>query len=663
MAIVSMKRVTVIGHHTLREQVLNELQRLGVMHVTGLPDESASSGSQDDPALSSYDTSRDVSALEQQLAKLNSVLDLIDRFHKIKKSFIDQFANLKVIMSEDEYRRYTSSRDSAVAGLYAQARDLEERLGRISSEEARLRGELALFSDWALLDACVSDVSDTRTCRVSLGQVEARTWEDLVRDLDTRTFDVYVEEISRDKNTVNVLLICHADDYQEASEVLRGYGFARTTLPAVPRTPAQQVRVLEEGLDALAAERAKALEEVAALARRRAEIYALYDDIARDRDKLLAASSSAMTAAAFVLEGWVKAQELERLTKALDRISDDIVVEARDPRDDEEFPVEIENPGVVQPFEVVTKVSGLPAPRALDPTGYLAPFFWVFFGLCLTDAVYGVALIAAGFWLIKRTRAVGMGKNLLLLLAAGGVSTLLAGAVFGGWAGDLGARLLGIGPLWFDPMKEPLKMLMLSFALGVIHVFVGVGIKLYDNVRKGNLFAGLADQGLWLVFLAGLVLLLVGSGTGMAGVAQTGKYLAGVGAVGLVLTQGRHHKNPIKRLGSGILSLYSVTGYMSDVLSYSRLLALGLATGVIGMVLNDMAFRMMGNVVGLVLGIVVLVFGHVFNLLINVVGAYVHSSRLQYVEFFSKFFEGGGKRFVPLAIRNRFVEIHAQKEA
>lgn len=663
MAIVSMKRVTVIGHHTLREEVLRELQRLGIVHVTGLPDEGVSSGSGDEPALSSYDTSRDVSALEQQLAKVNFVLDLIDRFHKVRKSFIDQFANLKVIMGEDEYRCYTSCRDSAVAELYAKARDLEERLGRISSEEARLRGELALFSDWALLDASLSDVSDTRTCRVSLGQVEVRTWEDLLRELDTRVPGVYIEEISRDKNAANILVICHADDYQEASEILRGYGFTKAALPAVPRTPAEQIRVLEEGLDALAAERAKVLEEVAGLAERRAEIYALYDDIARDRDRLVAASSSAMTAVTFVLEGWIKAKDLERLTKALERISDDIVVEARDPRDDEEFPVEIENPPVVQPFEVVTKVSGLPAPRALDPTGYLAPFFWVFFGLCLTDAVYGIALIAAGLWLIKRTRAVGMGKNLLLLLAVGGVSTVLAGVVFGGWAGDLGARLLGIGPLWFDPMKEPLKMLMLSFALGVIHIFVGVGIKFYDNVRKGNLLTALADQGLWLIFLAGLVLLLVGSVTGMTGVAQAGKHLAGVGAVGLVLTQGRHHRNLLKRIGSGILSLYNVTGYMSDVLSYSRLLALGLATGVIGMVLNDMAFRMMGNVIGLVLGIVVLVFGHVFNLLINVVGAYVHSSRLQYVEFFSKFFEGGGKRFVPLAIRNRFVEIHAQKEA
>lgn len=159
------------------------------------------------------------------------------------------------------------------------------------------------------------------------------------------------------------------------------------------------------------------------------------------------------------------------------------------------------------------------------------------------------------------------------------------------------------------------------------------------------------DQGLWLVLLTGLVMMAFPN---LAGIA---KYVTAAGAIGLVLTQGRSQKNILKKFMSGLLSLYNVTSYLSDVLSYSRLLALGLATGVIATVINTMA-RMLGvNIFGYIAMLLVLIGGHLFNVAVNALGAYVHSSRLQYIEFFGKFYEGGGKPFQPLRIDTKYVDL------
>ena len=214
-----------------------------------------------------------------------------------------------------------------------------------------------------------------------------------------------------------------------------------------------------------------------------------------------------------------------------------------------------------------------------------------------------------------------------------------------------------IKPLWFNPLNDPMKLLTWSFIFGGIHLAVGMGIQAYKFVKDGKYLDALFDIGFWYVLLLGLVFLLLGGA-----VATLGKYMAIGGAILLVLTQGRSQQGLIKKLLMGILSLYNVTGFLSDVLSYSRLLALGLATGVIATVVNTMGSLFGFNVLGIIIFVIVFVFGHAFNILINALGAYVHASRLQYVEFFGKFYEGGGKAFDPLKIKTKYIQLE-NKEA
>jgi len=326
------------------------------------------------------------------------------------------------------------------------------------------------------------------------------------------------------------------------------------------------------------------------------------------------------------------------------KVTDFYILTLEDPSEEEEIPVLLDNPAIVKPVEMITEQYSLPNPRSLDPNRVMAPFFIMFFGMMVSDAAYGIILSALTAYALYKFKPTGGAKQLFQLLCLGGLATLFWGALFGGWVGGL----IPIKPIWFNPTDEPLKMLLFCLAVGVVHLYVGMGLQAYKSIKAGNIKDAIYDQGFWYLFLTGLMLLAVAP--------SVGKYMAIIGAIGLVLTQGRDNKNIIKRLLSGILSLYNVTSFLGDVLSYSRLLALGLATGVIGTVINEMSLMLSGNIIGIIFMIIFMVVGHTFNIAINVLGAYVHSSRLQYVEFFGKFFEGDGKPYAPFSIKTKYIE-------
>jgi V/A-type H+-transporting ATPase subunit I len=268
----------------------------------------------------------------------------------------------------------------------------------------------------------------------------------------------------------------------------------------------------------------------------------------------------------------------------------------------------------------------------------------------------------------------GLQKSLRLFMYCG-LSTLVWGVLFGGYFGDLVAVVsetffhhrVEIKPLWFAPLNDPMRMLMYSLLFGLIHLFGGLALKGYMCIKKKDFVAFFADVVAWFALVLGLVLMLVptelfGSISQMdisfsQGFKTFSYILAGAGAVVIVLMAGRSHKNPVLRLALGLYDIYNLTGWLSDLLSYSRLLALGLATGVIAQVVNQMGSMVGDGIVGIIVFVLVFIVGHTFNLAINMLGAYVHTCRLQYVEFFGKFYEGGGVPFTPFKSNTKYVEI------
>ncbi|MFH1512155.1 MAG: V-type ATP synthase subunit I, partial [Bacillota bacterium] len=351
-------------------------------------------------------------------------------------------------------------------------------------------------------------------------------------------------------------------------------------------------------------------------------------------------------------QGWVPAPMILEVEEKLKRVSPTVALDFYDAREGEEAPVLLHNGRASSPFESVVSGFSLPASGSFDPTAIMMPFFINFMGMMISDAGYGLMMaIIIPILIIARKPAPGT-RRILWVLTAAGVASLFWGAMYNSWFGF--APL----PTVFDPVKNAMPVMMVCVAMGAIHLFTGLGIAAYVNIRQGKWLDALYDQFSWAMIIAGIGLLLI-LGT------PIGQWMALAGAAIVIFAAGRHKsKNPFKRLISGLGALYGITGWISDLLSYMRLFGMGIATGVIGMVINILiGMVMQSGIVGIVLGAVVFVGGHLFNAAINTLGAYVHSCRLQYIEFFSKFYEDGGKPFMPLCETSRYVYVRDAKQA
>lgn len=318
---------------------------------------------------------------------------------------------------------------------------------------------------------------------------------------------------------------------------------------------------------------------------------------------------------------------------------------------EEDVPIKLENNSFVEPFESITEMYSLPQYTEIDPTPIMSIFYFIFFGMMLSDAGYGLTMVIGTLIALNIFKLDKGMKNFMKLFLYLGISTTIWGAIYGGWFGDAPAQFVGkVAPDILSPSTQIMAVLGLAVVFGVIHIFVGLGIKAYVLFKKGKVIDAIYDVGLWYISLIGIFLMIAG----IAG--SIGKIMIILGFGGLILTQGRDADTFIGKLGGGLYGLYGITGYIGDIVSYSRLLALGLATGFIANAFNLM-INLIPAPIKYFVGPIIFVCGHLFNLGVNALGAYVHSSRLQYLEFFNKFYEGGGKVFTPFKAVSKFMVV------
>lgn len=589
---------------------------------------------------------------------LRSALDFMEKQNQVKKGALGTFIGWRYRVGSAEY-------DGFIAGGEAKARRIieltqaeEQLIASVTSEIKNVDADIEKLIPWTSLPVAAAEfqvlkkhdflfVSSERTRNAS-------SLDEIVKEME---YPVAHETVSSVAGKEYSAIAVGKENAQEAARHLATKGFDVINLPEGTAPPEIEIKKLRDRKTSLESALEKAKADALKLVELRPEAFCLHDHYANEKSRYETAGGFVSTNSAFAIDGWIRKDSLRALENDLKTKVPSAAILSRPPEEGEDIPVDLINKGIMGPFESVTRIMGLPRQGTVDPTPLLAVFFFIYFGTCMGDVVYGVIMTVLGLVMLKKLKTQGMGTQLLQLLVVGGIATIVMGAAFGGYFGDLLSKY--IKPLWFDPMSEqgPIIFLSFAFGMGVVQILFGMAIKAWDNARQGKWLSAIYDQGFWVLLLLGVGLLLGGSALG-PGYSAAGKWMASAGALGLVLTQGRHQKSVLLKLGSGIVSLYNITSYMSDIVSYSRLFGLGFTSIVIGMVINYMAKMTLAiPVVGYVFFVLILVAGHMFNLFINITGAFIHSSRLQYVEFFGKFADFGGTKFTPFRRSNKYVDI------
>lgn len=535
--------------------------------------------------------------------------------------------------------------------------DILNELAALGEKLEKTEFRRAACMPWRTLDVSADDM-ETERCKASCYILhEPITIENVEAAAADRGLDLYTEKIHEERGRLYLAIALRREDEIQLKEIMNDFGGREFQKENINGTVSEfisscdvEAAALNDSLEI----QQKKLREMSVYMKK----LQMASDALRIRLQILSGREKFMhTDKVDIISGWIPKTKIGMLA---DRLNEsDCFFEYTSPGHDEEFPVLLSNSRIVAPFGAITEMYSLPSPHSIDTNWAIGLFFFIFFGMMLSDAGYGMVLTAAGLLGAEYLDVSDSMKRIMRMIGIAGISTVFWGILYGSWFGDIipvaaevfSGRVMEI-PKVIDPLNEPMKVLILSCVLGVIHLFAGMGIKAYIMIKRGDVKGAVFDVGLWYVFLTGLMLLLA---PGAAG--NIGKVMSIAGAAGLVLTQGRHKPTVAGKLISGVMSLYGVTGYFSDVLSYSRILALGLATGVIASVVNILATMAGSSVLGIVLFVVIFCAGHLLNLAINALGAYVHSARLQYVEFFGKYYEGGGEKFSPLKIETEYVKV------
>ena len=667
MAVLKMQRISICALKKDRKAILEKLQNLGVLEVAPVIAE--------DECFRKLDTAGRRTGFERAAASADQALEILERYFPEEKSM---FAALegKLLIDADKERQIREKRRELLKTA-KEVYDLDREHTEQLATDIRIRNNIEGLTPWLPLGVPLKPLSTKRTVMFPGTMPGGTTLESVYEVLAEKAPDVEgvdVHLISAEQGMTYLAVICMKEDAQAVEDALRSAGFARPA-QTWAKPPAEVKKELERQIGDSRAETEKIEKRLAELAGQREELKIVADYYRVRAEKYVVLGSLLQSERTFVISGYIPECEASHVGKYLTE-KYDCMVDIEELKEDEEPPVILKNNPFSMNMEGIVESYGLPHKGELDPTTIMSFFYVFFFGMMLSDAAYG-AIVAAvcGVLVWKYPRmSEGMKKSLKLFFYCG-LSTLVWGILFGGYFGNIvdivSEKFFGttvsVPALWFIPLNDPMKLLVFSLLFGVIHLFVGLGIKGYLCLRDGKVMDFFCDVVLWFMLLVGLILMLLPSDI-FASIAQTqivfpgwlntlAAVLAAAGAIGIVLMSGRGSKNPALRIALGAYDLYNITGWLSDVLSYSRLLALGLATGVIASVINQMGSMLPDNVVGVIFFIVIFIVGHALNLAINLLGAYVHTNRLQFVEFFGKFYEGGGRPFEPFKENTKYADV------
>lgn len=654
MSIVKMKRLRLLGMRSDRDPLFRLLQKQGCVEISEPiidPDDS------DWSALARPD-GRGLAIAKEQNALLNNALAILKKYSSAK----DGLFSKRPTLSEHEFFSedvYVSALETARTIL-----GLERNIAAMTAEQGKLQSQKAALAPWITLDVPL-DTKGSKSTAMVFGTISAKADYAAMNAAVTAVCDMCeLFYASTDQDLHYFLLLCHSSMEDICIKAMRPFGFSRASVRGWTGTAAENYRLLDKQITELDEKLAHVKEQLVSLSPQRSNLRRCVDRSAQDIAREEAVSRLIDTDRTFYLQGWIPADSEERLTDVLSGFVCAWETEDPAPEDYNQVPVKLKSNKLTAPYNVVTEMYSLPAYNGLDPNPFVMPFFALFFGIMFADMAYGLIMAITGIVALKLMNPKGTMRNMMGLLIQCGISTFIIGFFVGGFFGDavsvvgnifgkdwnivphLGTIRIGNSiaidlPLNLLEGNNPLYVLVLAMILGVIHLAFGVAIGTYLNIKNGNWLDAIADLSWWVIFV-GIAVMVLGSGPIVL-------FLGIAIMVVSAFLQGKGFGRVTKIFGAVYNGL---TGYLGDILSYSRLMALMLAGSVIASVFNQL-----GALGGILLFIPVAIIGHLLNFALNLIGCFVHTMRLQFLEFFGKWYREGGRPFRPLNYNTKYVDI------
>ncbi len=640
MAQVPLTKVRIISHAPHTAALVKHLQDRGCLQITESPHEGVVAPSEQEDF--SYAT---------LAARLESAITFLSPYAPKGDALQAIFEGNRTHTTYTTIETLARSEDPTA--LLDEAAAIHARIIEIDAATEALRAEEDIIRAWERINLPLNDIGDTPHTVAFPLHAGARDLDAVANALAEEPL-AHVERVSDSA----LLVVAHRSSREVVETVLRDQSVVPLRLPQTHGLPHEELVRIQETREALASEKAALEERARTIASSKLDTLKQLADHAiwgaRRTKKLHQLPRTEHTV---VIDAWMPRAEVTSVTEELERTFGAVAVSEIEPREGEVPPTAIANRGFSYPFEFITRLYGVPGHRDLDPTPFLSLFFALFFGLCLSDVGYGFTLAALTGFVLLRYRIVGGMRQLMLALNIGGISAIIMGALYGGYFGlsaaDVHPALVTLQK--FDPIANPMPVFFLALTVGVLHVMFGIILDIKRAAHQGVFIDGLLDNVPWLVMFAVLITYILAFANvipepARALVLAHWDTAAIIAALGIALTKARLGKNIGDKLVKGVLALYGGVNYFSDILSYSRLLALGLSTSALGYSINLIAEIIGGTELGIgtLFAIIILLFGHTLNLVLSTLGAFINSARLQYVEFFSKFLGSSGKPFMPL---------------
>ena len=632
MAIVKMKKFKLFALEKDRKSLLKELQKFSYVHFVKTKE--------DDESLKEIELNQDMTIIKEKSQKVKWMLNYFSKlFPKETKKEIDESSVKETlfVLLEQQASKYDFSND------YENLANISREIDSNKEEIANLETYRKELSKWLNIKESLGNLKAFKTAKFFLGTVAKKNFEPLKDKL--RNFEhTYIEEISDESSQINIMLLTSNTEEKELKNELKTYSFTETNFN-FDTSFTEEYEKTKSREEELKKANEKLKEKVEKLLKLTPKllIQKEYLDNALMRETVV--SNFKATDTVNVIEGYIPLDMEEEFKKIVNKNSNksNYLEITEVDKDDEEVPILLKNSGITGLFASITQMYALPRYNEIDPTAILSIFYWIFFGMMVADFAYGLILFILSGLALMIGKFDENKKKFLKFFFALSFSTMIWGLLYGSAFGDL----IKLPTQVLDSSKDFMSIFILSIIFGAIHLVIALGIKAYILIKNGHFMDVIYDVFLWYLTLTSLIILLL---AGRFDLSEFTKNIfiacAVIGMLGIVVFGARDAKTLVGRIGGGLYSLYGITSYIGDFVSYLRLMALGLAGGFIASAINIIVKMLVSKgILGIILGVVVFTLGQSFNIFLSFLSSYVHTSRLTYVEFFSKFYEGGGKAF------------------